>query len=116
MPLCDDQRTNVADFGNDQRSRVGEVIGVANVKQVAATIRIPHGGDEVVALADRVLRVFTLALCCSHLDNPIGFSVFRMLAKVALWINIAKVIVFESHDKIVMPSLATSGFQKLTTL
>lgn len=116
MPLRDDKRTNVADFGNDQCPCVGKVIGVANVKQVAATIRIPHGGDEVMALTDRVLRVFTLALCCRHLDNPIGFSVFRMLAKVTLWINIAKVIVLESHDKIWVPALAASGFQKLTTL
>jgi len=92
----DDQRQQVADLGNHQLAGVVDIVGIADVEDVAAAVGIAHGGD-VFGTPTRLAGSRAVAFAGTtfglvHGLFGIGLRVLRILANAPGLQNIAKVI------------------------
>ena len=108
MPQRDDQALHFAQFGKDQRPGVGHVVGVEDVKDIAAAIDVADGCRVFRArltMSDAMwCRSFRLSL--HDPDFPEYFFLWSILTKTWQLQNIAKVIGLCRVVKHAPPSIA----------
>ena len=108
MSQRNDQALYFAQFGKDQRPGVGHVVGVEDVKDIAATIDVANGCGVFRArpmMSDAIwCRNFRLAL--HDPDFPEDFFLHSILTKTLHLQNIAKVIDLCRVVKHLQPSIA----------
>ena len=66
MTRRDDQRAEVAQFGEDQAAGIGQVVGVADMENVSFAIQIADGGDKFGARRTAVIRRSIFSLSVKH--------------------------------------------------
>lgn len=116
MAQRDHHRLNVANFGNDEFACVGKIVGIADVEQIAATVRVADGGDvfRTRRPADGKIPRFGSLLLCLHCYSPIPYLLMRIVDQANYLKNIAKVIVICGMGRRSPQSRALPRFNALT--
>lgn len=99
-------RTHVPDFGDDHLAGIGQVVGIADVKNFATAIRITNGCDVFRSCAANCrgqARLGWLSLCL-HRGFQTSFLMARIVSGGFYAANIAKVIRDMLYEKQWLPN------------